>query len=735
MAQFDMSKTVENILSGRGEAAQKLVGTVIKNAADLASVPGVDMAKLAGLEGALGAVSDIGGRLGVGAPKRPAATPKKIPKSQFSPFDMDCMNGAMVMASKLMEIAERKGGDAGLADAIGTIGSLGELVGGARAVVGDLVGDLTGQVSEVARAVGPDMLASLGLRQYALELFITHYPAAREKFKLGSVEQRQPNLACRARARATPPEDRLSYWREDTQHNDHHGHWHIVYPPFGRPVPGGDPDLGDRHGELFAYMHGQMLARYDAERLGVGLPKVQPFDDYRAPIPEGYDPGDLMKWDGETWMAYRPRAANAKLSDLAVPPPDDWANNRPGRLLDSMEKFRKALFEAGKRGTYEIDGKQIPLTSDNFGNTEEANPASVDWPVRSNPRDPKNGNNYGGHHNDGHVHFAFFDNKSGPFGVMGDTDVAVRDPIFWRWHRHVDNIIQTWRETLGKQEPHDFTDGPPVTVRSEDIILCGQEGLPAGFDGAKHGAEAFGYSEDVAKNRWDKKFLSDTVTLADGKQVKTTAELVTEMRTRTIQVYDSVSGKNVPEKIDYLSHDDFFYFLRLQNNSEQAQQVTVRIFLAPEPWIEDITSWIEMDRFQRRLAGRERAVIFRPARQSAVIRKPALGHAELEKTEPRTPVATWCDCGWPYNLLLPRGTKDGLSCRLLVMVSRNDLVMPDTSQECTSMSYCGLQDQEYPDKRPMGYPFDRSLAGGISATIDKHDNWAVREIKIRCRSL
>jgi hypothetical protein len=62
-------------------------------------------------------------------------------------------------------------------------------------------------------------------------------------------------------------------------------------------------------------------------------------------------------------------------------------------------------------------------------------------------------------------------------------------------------------------------------------------------------------------------------------------------------------------------------------------------------------------------------------------------------------------------------------------------VMTATGQECTSMSYCGLQDRNYPDKRLMGYPFDRPLADSIDSIIDKHENWASRKIRIRCRTL
>lgn len=53
------------------------------------------------------------------------------------------------------------------------------------------------------------------------------------------------------------PEHRLAYFREDMGINLHHWHWHLVYPFDG-------PDSvvrKDRRGELFFYMHQQLMAR------------------------------------------------------------------------------------------------------------------------------------------------------------------------------------------------------------------------------------------------------------------------------------------------------------------------------------------------------------------------------------------------------------------------------------------------------------------------------------------
>jgi tyrosinase len=79
-----------------------------------------------------------------------------------------------------------------------------------------------------------------------------------------------------------------------------------------------------------------------------------------------------------------------------------------------------------------------------------------------------------------------------------------------------------------------------------------------------------------------------------------------------------------------------------------------------------------------------------------------------------------------------------MAFRLFVMFSSGDdlMMLPEQHAEhCTSVSYCGLQDQVYPDTREMGYPFNRPFPDGISSTVANHDNMAWRTIKIRCRNL
>lgn len=108
----------------------------------------------------------------------------------------------------------------------------------------------------------------------------------------------------------------------------------------------------------------------------------------------------------------------------------------------------------------------------------------------------------------------------------------------------------------------------------------------------------------------------------------------------------------------------------------------------------------------------------------------------------------FCGCGWPEHMLLPRGTAEGTDFDLFVMVSDYERDRIDSSSSTyvynpehycrqplwfrcrtilmpahfsfaengiaprnascdDALSFCGLKNAKYPDKRAMGFPFDR----------------------------
>ncbi len=333
---------------------------------------------------------------------------------------------------------------------------------------------------------------------------------------------------------------------------------------------------------------------------------------------------------------------------------------------------------------------------------------------------------YGSLHNMGHGLIARLRAPGSPNrpGVMTDPATAMRDPVFYRWHRQVDDIYVEWQEKLS---PNNFAaDAPPVKIRkgingdqaenqSPDILLCLQSAIPgasaADFDGQSYGEQRFGGAN------WDNPLASFPVI---------TKRLSTTLRQQQVSEPDGTVLMK-----DYLDFDEFYYFIRLENTSAATRKVTVRIFLTAEAFASNRRMWIEMDKFPYELAANQKAVVFRPARLSSVVRKPARRPTEpIIQPPPGTVSDPECECGWAYHLLLPRGNEAGMNFRLFAMVSDWNIDAVSQPKKCGSMSFCGAKDLDYPDRRPMGYPFDRRFASSIADTVKTQQNMATRDLKI-----
>jgi hypothetical protein len=573
--------------------------------------------------------------LGLG--RVPASRPRGVgaPRVEFSPFVFEHLEQARALA-----------------------GRFGSLVSGAPSE------------EEGLQAVLDDAEARRGesaaLVEFALMIFITHDPRG-ARLPLPALEERHPEQL-RGLARSVPRgvvetdrEDRLRYFREDPLANQHHEHWHVVYP--------GGPDGPDRRsGELFFYMHQQMLARYDAERLSVGLPLVEPLADYRAPIAEGYDAHS---------REFSARPPDARLRDLTA----DYT-------VGGEEGLRDLIREAVVQGTFS-NGE--PVTPDLLGATEEPT---------ADRADPA----YGNHHGSGHILIAYLGDPPGP---MAAPRSAIMDPVFFRWHRHVDDVLFEWQERHGGAV--DLSDAPPVRLRSPgDAILVLAEDAPAGDALQPWAEQTFGGAS------WDDDFSATA---------PWTAELVTEMAERP--------GPHGP--IPYLDHRDFAYVFRAENLADAETPVTVRVFLVPAEQVDNRRMWIELDKFGATLAPRAKAVIARPGGLASVVQKPVHRppRPRRDPAENGASQTNYCNCGWPFNLLLPRGTTAGMPFRLLVLLTDGTVDRVRREGTCGSMSFCGVRDGRYPDARLMGYPFDRTFPDGVEATLAALENAALRDVTIR----
>lgn len=600
---------------------------------------------------------------------------------RFSLFIPEDVARARNLATRFGEIADSIEGDAGL-----------------EAVLAEAATEAVASTPELVR--------------HALMMFITHHDKGR-RLKVKSLEERSPNKVLPSPkpppTALVEPEAQLNWFREDAKANEHHEHWHVVYPNGGL-FNTDPPRLNDRHGELFFYMHQQMLARYDTERLALGLQKVEPLGNYTLPIKEGYDPGPgLTERPGPgSDRPFAARQPNLILKDDPV----------YGVTVSEQQDIEQLLGDAVQNGQFN-NGK--PVTAQSLGETEEPTINQTD-------------SSYGNHHGGGHVLIAMVSSTPADTtpGVMIDTATAIRDPIFWRWHRHVDDLNFRWQE---KQKANDFSDAPPALIRktldegatenqSPDIILAFKKQIVDGggnpVDGEAFGEEMFGGDDN-----WDKDFSAGNFT---------TDVLQTATKTRDIEL---ANGTKVP--VEYLDQEELGYFIRVENLADAITEVTVRIFLvADEPeYADSRRMWIEMDKFHRTLQPKQKAVLYQPAEMSSVIRKPGVkppGSKIVTPNFPGTPdndLENFCSCGWAYNLLLPRGTAAGMRFRLFVMLTdwNKDQVQ---QSKCGSMSFCGAKNI-YPDVQGMGYPFDRQFPGNnsIAETIKAQTNMATRNFMIQ----
>jgi hypothetical protein len=127
-------------------------------------------------------------------------------------------------------------------------------------------------------------------------------------------------------------------------------------------------------------------------------------------------------------------------------------------------------------------------------------------------------------------------------------------------------------------------------------------------------------------------------------------------------------------------------------------------------------------------------VVYRPDTESSIVKRPAeTSPAAVIPSGNEPDERSYCDCGWPYTLLLPRGTSEGMQFRLLVLATDATIDQLQDPEQCGSMSYCGAVDR-YPDTRDMGYPFSRPFGSAESAISDRIvalDSAAARTVNIR----
>jgi len=449
------------------------------------------------------------------------------------------------------------------------------------------------------------------------------------------------------------PESRLWYFREDPQQCSHHNYWHALF--------GDSTNTLDRRGEFFFYMHRQLLVRYNVERMTNGLDTVVPLDPHlwNKPIALGYDP----KLQAEAGANFEARPNNLVMRDL------------PTLSLRELKSWYDGIVDAIRKGMVVAkNGTSIPLRY--AGGRDEGIPILGD--IVESLQAIGDESLYGkGLHNQGHNFIAKITDPTGIFGddvgVMFNPATASRDPVFYRWHQVVDNIFfNEYKASLGPYK-EDELNFPGVKIVESKMTSQGKKNqlftMIDKFSAQLHGSVIAGDTSFTA--RWNQ-----------------------------------------------LNHQPFQYEIKV--DSEKRVQAKMRIFLIPKDTPDRKKPLVmEMDRFLVTLTRGMNTITRRDVESTAAgNRQRSL--LELEKdlsaSEISTPELEQYDgCGWPQNLLLPKGMRQGKEFKLVVMMTKllpGDAALSADQELVAGSAFvqCGLPGgNRVPDSRPMGFPYDRPV--------------------------
>lgn len=478
------------------------------------------------------------------------------------------------------------------------------------------------------------------------------------------------------------PEHCLSYFREDVGINVCNWYWHIIYPTEGPSLM----NRTDRAGELFYYYHQQIVARYDFERLSNNLGRVERLIDWQKPIKEGYFPKLDNILSSRVWPS---RQANSKLQDI------NRKNDQFKLDIQDLKRWQDRLYQAiHRRAAINDKGQIVPLTEntgiDILSHMLQSTALSVN-------RD------YYGHLNSyGHAAISWIHDPDGRnlvgIGIMGDTAVAMRDPVFYRWHKYIDDIFQELQNMFTRYTVQQL-DFPGVTISSVDVV-----------------------SKDSPRNEFSTFWQKSDIDLYRG--------------------LDFAPRGSVFARVTHLQHAPFKYVI-VVNNTGPPRKGSVRIFMAPKydergvPMLfrDQKHLFIELDHFIVRMdPGCNRYE--RYSTESSVTVPSERLFSNLNSSNPtKEESLSFCGCGWPQHMLIPKGTHEGFPAELFAMVTdyNIDKVEQPLPEGCQQpFSYCGWRNRLFPDTRAMGFPFDRMPRAGVN-TLQEFltPNMKVTDVKIR----
>ncbi|XP_045476188.1 arylphorin subunit alpha-like [Harmonia axyridis] len=478
------------------------------------------------------------------------------------------------------------------------------------------------------------------------------------------------------------PEQSLSYFTEDVGINAFYYYYNLYFPYW---MDSDKYQLDENRGELFYYVHQQLLARYYLERLSHGIGGFD-FFNWDVPFETGYYPS-LTYPNG---LAFNERPNFANLQEYFHNYGHRWCFvGKYGYGYTYVNTYEQRIREAIDLGyAYSQDGQRVDLYNPKglniLANIIEGNADSPNYRY------------YGSYVNFARHLLGYskqpLDNFSLAPSVLEHFETSMRDPAFYKLAKKMLLLFQKYKVNLPEYTEKDLY-YPGVKVDRLEV-----EPLVTFYE----------------------QFHTD----------------ITNGLTVTPDEYESDSTFRVQVEQYRLNHKNFNY--KVYVDSELEAKANVRVFIGPKfdehgrtiDFLENRNNFVELDQFVYNLKSGEN-VIVRNSRDFLWFGGDKTSYLDLYKqamTGDFQKVYKVDDFmnGFPRRYMLPRGSAEGTTYQIYVIVSPYKPQQSEQTQKYYQTRYNQetvftakqVDNEDAYDKMeqykmvridsyPLGYPFDR----------------------------
>lgn len=445
-------------------------------------------------------------------------------------------------------------------------------------------------------------------------------------------------------------EQKLSYFTEDPAYNAFYYNFNLDYPHW---MEGKEYGLDkDRRGELYLAIHQQMMARYYLERLSNGLGSIPDFN-WRTRVAAGYHPS-LFYVNG---VRFPTRSNYFNLYQDGNRKHVQEAEDRERRIRDIVDKG----FFIHANETFTISK---PEDVNTLGNLIQGNPDGSDL-----------------HHNaHDHIVPTYLENYA----------TAARDPLFYLFYKKL--LKNFWK----------FTSHVKPYTRDE-----------VSFPGVK--------ISSVQVDRIETFFENFDIDITNAIDVE--PELIFNTLENLTEVVLKPDENIITARTVRLNHKPFNFKINIQSDKDQL--ATVRVFLGPKfdefgnhiKLEGNRQNFVSLDVFLQSLSVGEN-VINRKSTDNLFYDPALTSFNEIYKRvmAAKKGEQEWTEgimkgrCQFPKHLMIPKGTKGGMTYQLYFVVSAFKEASPPAFSNFNPATSCGIgSGTRYVEDRSMLFPIDRVI--------------------------